>query len=60
MLPTLSERGCNDIVSFQPLAIDIMVLATNWNLVKIVSRGVLQLGLSVRAPAPMPFSIILR
>ncbi len=33
---------------------------TEWNLVKVVSRGVPQPGLSARAPAPRPFSIILR
>ncbi len=33
---------------------------TEWNLVKVVSRGMPQPGLSARAPAPRPFTIILR
>ena len=33
---------------------------TEWNIVKVVSRGVPQPGLSARAPAPKAFSIILR
>ena len=33
---------------------------SEWNLVKVVSRGVPQPGFSARAPAPRPFTIILR
>ena len=42
------------------LLLNLSFDVTEWNLVKVVSRGMPQPGISARAPAPMPFSIILR